>query len=319
VPGRITDIGHAIGYAWGWAAVKHLPERVALTGFRLLADVLWLRRGRSVTRLEANLSRVLGAAPADGDGARPEQDVRRLSRLGMRSYLRYWCEVFRLPRWSAADVEGRTVMHDEHILFGALAAGKGVVAVLPHMANWDQAGAWIVGRGVGLMTVAERLRPEPLFDRFVAYRESLGMEVLPLTGDGARAFPTLASWLRTGGLVCLLGDRDLTASGIEVDFFGAPALLPAGPAALALTTGAALMPVTLWYAGARLHIRIHPLIEPPDAPDRRAKIAAMTQQVAMVFEAGIARHPQDWHMLQRVWTADLRSAPRPAAEPGGAT
>jgi phosphatidylinositol dimannoside acyltransferase len=305
VLGRVADLGFALG----WAAVKHLPERVALAGFRLIADVLWLRRGRSVRRLEANLSRVLGAS---ADEARHLRRVRRLSRLGLRSYLRYWCEAFRLPRWSPAEVDSRTVLHDEHILASALAAGNGVVAVLPHMANWDQAGAWMVGRGVGLTTVAERLRPESLFDRFVVYRESLGMEVLPLTGGAAGAFPTLARRLRAGRLVCLLGDRDLTTSGIEVDLFGAPARLPAGPAALALATGAALMPVTLWYEGARLHIRIHPLIEPPDVPDtrdRQAKTVAMTRQVAAVFEAEIARHPEDWHMLQRVWTADLRSAP----------
>jgi len=300
--GRLVDLG----YALGWAIVKRLPERLARAAFRLIADVLWRRRGRSVGRLEANLGRVLGPS------ASPDR-LRELSRRGMRSYLRYWCEVFRLPRWSPADVERRTALHDEHILFDGIAAGRGVIAVLPHMGNWDQAGAWIAGRGVRITTVVERLRPESLFDRFVAYRESLGMEVLPLTGGAASVFSTLAARLRGGGLVCLLGDRDLTASGIEVEFFGEPARLPGGPAALALATGAALMPATLWYEDDRLHIRMHPLIEPPGGADRRSRTAAMTRQVAAVFEKAIARHPEDWHMLQRVWAGDLPHAAGGAA------
>jgi KDO2-lipid IV(A) lauroyltransferase len=290
--GRIADLG----YAAGWAIVRWVPEPVARACFRRIADLLWRRRGRGVARLEANLGRVLGP------DASPER-LQELSRRAMRSYLRYWCEVFRLPRWSPADVERRTTVDSQPILFDALAAGRGVVAVLPHMGNWDQAGAWIVGRGVSLTTVVERLRPESLFDRFVAYRKSLGMEVLPLTG-GASTFSTLAARLRAGGLVCLLGDRDLTSSGIEVNFFDEPARMPGGPAALALATGAALMPVTLWYEDAGLRIRLHPLIEPPAGADRRSRVAAATQQVAAVFQEGIANHPEDWHMLQRVWVAD---------------
>jgi lauroyl/myristoyl acyltransferase len=300
--GRLADLG----YALGWAIVRRLPERLARAIFRLLADVLWRRRGRSVSRLEANLARVLG--PSAG----PDR-VRELSRRAMRSYLRYWCEVFRLPRWSATDVERCTAPHDEHILFDAIAAGRGLIAVLPHMGNWDQAGAWIVGRGASFTTVAERLRPESLFDRFVAYRESLGMEVLPLTGGAVSTFSTLAARLRAGGFICLLGDRDLTASGIEVDFFGEPARFPGGPAALALATGAALMPATLWYEGDQMHIRMHPLIEPPAGVDRRSGTAAMTREVAAVFQEAIARHPEDWHMLQRVWAGDLRAARGAAA------
>jgi KDO2-lipid IV(A) lauroyltransferase len=302
---RFTDLG----YALGWAVVKRLPERAANACFRLIADVLWRRRGHSVARLEANLCRVVGTGAALGD-------LRRLSRRAMRSYLRYWCEVFRLPRWSPADIERRTVMHDRKILWDALEAGRGVIAVLPHMGNWDQAGAWMVGRGVRFTTVVERLRPESLFDRFVAYRESLGMEVLPLTGGAGSVFATLAARLRDGGMVCLLGDRDLTSSGIEVTFFGERARMPGGPAALALSTGAALLPVTLWYTHRELHIRMHPPVETPDGGDRRYRVATMTQQVATVFEAGVTQHPEDWHMLQRVWVSDLR--PKPGAATGTA-
>jgi KDO2-lipid IV(A) lauroyltransferase len=179
---------------------------------------------------------------------------------------------------------------------------KGVVAVLPHMGNWDVAGAWASLTGAKFTTVAERLKPEGLFDRFVAFRESLGMEVVPLTGGADNPFDLLADRLRAGGLVCLLGDRDLTARGIEVTFFGETAKFPAGPAALAVRTGAALTPATLWFDGNGWHIRMHPPVEVEPGPDR---IARMTQAVADVFEQGIREHPSDWHMLQRLWLADL--------------
>ena len=130
--------------------------------------------------------------------------------------------------------------------------GRGVIFALPHMGNWDQAGAWIIGQGAGsFTTVMERLEPESLYQRFVAFREGLGMEVLPASGGG-KPFAILARRLQAGKLVCLPCDRDVTGHGIEVDFFGEKARMAPGPAALAAETGAALMPVVLWFAGRRL-------------------------------------------------------------------
>ena len=163
--------------------------------------------------------------------------------------------------------------------------GRGVIFALPHMGNWEQAGAWIVLRGAGkITTVAERLRPASLYDRFVTLRESLGVEVLPHSG-GAGGFGVLAQRLRVGGLVCLLCERDLTGSGIEVEFFGEPARIMGGPAALAEQTGAALMPVTLWYEGQNWGAHIHQEIPVPKTGAGQEKIAAMTQQLARVLEA----------------------------------
>ena len=200
----------------------------------------------------------------------------------------------------------------------ALADGRGVVLALPHMGNWDLAGAWVVVTRVPFTTVAERLKPEKLFDRFVAYREGLGMEVLPLTG-GAGTLGTLAKRLRAGGLVCLVGDRDLSASGVQVDFLGEATRMPAGPAALAVQTGAALLPVTLWYDGTPvMKGRVHEPVPQPEDGDKREKVAAMTQAMARGWGAGVREHPQDWHMLQRFWLADLEPRePRPGAAPAG--
>ncbi|MFJ3343466.1 phosphatidylinositol mannoside acyltransferase [Streptomyces diastaticus] len=284
-------------YGLGWRTVKRLPEPVAVRLGRTIADSVWKRRGKGVLRLEANLARVV-------PDAGPER-LSELSRAGMRSYLRYWMESFRLPAWSDARIRDGFEPDGLHHLTDGLAAGKGVILALPHLGNWDLAGAWVTrDLGVPFTTVAERLRPETLYDRFVAYREGLGMEVLPHTGGSA--FGTLARRLRAGGLVCLVADRDLSASGVEVEFFGDTARMPAGPAILAQQTGAPLLPVTLWFDSTPvMKGRVHPPVEVPGAGDRAGRTSLMTQALADAFAEGIADHPEDWHMLQRLWLDDL--------------
>ncbi len=308
---KLSDRLVAAAFSAGWSIVRHLPEPVAAWIFRTVADLMWRRHGKAVLRLEGNLARVVGRDPAD-------PYVRQLSRAGTRSYFRYWMEAFRLPSMSAERVvTGNHTIDGEHI-FDNLGKGRGVVLALPHMGNWDLAGAWLVNMGHPFTTVAERLKPESLFERFVAYRESLGMEVLPLTAKGggsAMAFGTLAKRLRSGRPVALPADRDLTQSGVEVEFFGARTRMAAGPALLAIQTGAALLPAILWFEGPDWALHIHEEIPVPQEGTRQEKVAAMTQSLADVFEKGIAEHPEDWHMLQRLWLDDLE--PRPAPRSGG--
>lgn len=297
-------------YLLAWAAVCRMPEAWARWLFKTTADVLWWRHGRGVQRLAANLRRVVGPAAS-------EQHLSQLSRDGMRSYLRYWLEVFRLPVIPMEKIMAGMRMEgvDIEVAFADMAAGRGVIFALPHMGNYEQAGAWVVRRGAGsFTTVVERLAAPGVYDKFLKFRESLGMEVVPHTG-GADPSAVLAQRLRAGRLVCLVCDRDLSASGVEVEFFGEKARMAAGPAALAVETGAALMPVTLWFAGPGWGTRIWPEIPVPEHGDRREKIAAMSQQMARDFEQGIAEHPEDWHMLQRVFAADLDPGRRPADSP----
>ena len=296
-----------IGYAAGWALVKRLPEPLAVRLFDRIADAVWRRRGKSVLRLESNLRRVRPEAS--------DAELAELTRAGMRTYMRYWCESFRMSTWGRERIAAS--FEPEHVdrLDQALAAGRGVVLALPHMGNWDLAGAWVVVTRVPFTTVAERLKPEKLFDRFVAYREGLGMEVLPLTG-GAGTLGKLAQRLRAGGLVCLVGDRDLSASGVPVEFLGEAARMPAGPAALAAQTGAALLPVTLWYDGTPvMKGRVHEEVPVPAEGSKREKVAAMTQAMADVWGEGVRAHPGDWHMLQRFWLADLEPRPEESVLP----
>ncbi|GGV33278.1 lipid A biosynthesis lauroyl acyltransferase [Actinomadura cremea] len=288
-------------YALGWTVVRKMPERAARLAFTAIADRTWHRHGAGVRQLERNLCRVLGKDAVD-------DEVRVLSKKVMRSYLRYWLEVFRLPEYDRNRILGRMRVTGDKKIFTNLDAGRGVILALPHMGNYEHAGAWLAHKGHPFTTVAERLKPESLFDRFVEFREGLGMEVL--AHRGASAYGRMARRLREGRPVCLVVDRDLTDSGVNVEFFGATARMPAVSAALAIQTGAALIPVTLWYEGEYWAARVHEEVLVPAEGARQEKIRAMTQDLATVFEEGIAAHPEDWHMLQKVWLDDLPEAPR---------
>jgi KDO2-lipid IV(A) lauroyltransferase len=298
------------GYGLGWSVVCRLPESWAASAFRAGADIAWRRQGPHVQVLEGNLRRVLGP---DATGA----ELRALSRESMRSYARYWLEVFRMPVISRERLLSQTVVEPGHLeeAMDYLRAGRGVIFALPHMGNYDAAGAWIVAHGAGsFTTVAERLRPESLYDKFVAFRSGLGMEVLPASGGMVNAFGILSQRLRAGKLVCLVADRDVTGSGTEVDYFGEKARIMGGSAALAERTGAALFPAILWYEGECWGIYVDKEIQVPAEGDRKQKVAAMTQELAHAFETGIRAHPADWHMLQRVFVADLDPERLAAAE-----
>ncbi len=279
----------AAGYSAAWKLTGLAPEALALRVFEGVGGFAARRGGRGVQRLRENLARVV---PEAG----PEE-LDRLTDEAMRSYLRYWAEAFRLPYWPIDDLVARIDPVNESVMRDPLAEGRGVLIALPHVANWDWAGAWACGTGAPLMTVAERLRPESLYDRFVAYRESLGMTILPATG-GDPPIPQLEAHLREGGLVCLVADRDLSSTGLVVDLCGHPASLPAGPAVIAQRTGADLVAATLRYVGSRLEIHLH---GPLDTGEGATGVKAATQAMADVFSEGLRKSPTDWHMLQRVF------------------
>jgi len=296
-----------LGIAAGWRIVRALPAPVARALFRAGAGLAARRDGPGVRRLAGNLRRVVGPEL-------PEEELRALVRAGLRSYARYWMEAFRLPSLSRDQVVASMRMDGEEILRDAYAAGRGVVVALPHAGNWDHAGAWACYTGMPLTTVAERLKPEDLYRRFVAYRESLGMEILPLSGGDRPPIDVLADRLSAGGLVVLLADRDLSARGVPVEFFGGRTRMPGGPAMLALRTGAPLLVASLWFDGEHHRIRIDGPIPMPTEGSRSEQIAMLTQRVADLLAAGIAAHPEDWHMLQRLWLADRRRSDAAASD-----
>ena len=286
---RLVDYAFRVA----WAMTRHAPEPVSERLLEGVADRVWRQRGDGVRQLEANLHR---AAP----DASPVE-LTELSHRALRSYFRYWQEAFRLPSMSSSRIVDTVVTSGEAEFRTEFGRGRGAILALPHQANWDLAGAWACLTGMPVSTVAERLRPESLYDRFVSYREALGMEVIALTGDG-HPLARLRASLDRGRLVCLLSDRDLTRAGLEVSLLGEPARLPAGPAALARMTGAPLHALTLSYRGPLMHLDFGPRIDVRPGKDG---LVSMTQDVADWFTRGLAAAPEDWHMLQPVFSADL--------------
>lgn len=279
-----------LAYFLAWKFLGFLPEKQAYGLMDWIADQVTKRNPSAVQRLRSNYLRV-----------RPdlvEPELEATVKEGMRSYLRYWCDTFRLPLWSSEEIIQSTTVINDHLLRDALAAGKGAIVSLPHAGNWDRAGAYYCETGAPVVTVAEHLEPERLFRKFLAYRESLGMEVLDAS---ARSLALLSQRLRQGRLVALVADRDLSRNGVDVTFFGHPARMPAGPAVLSIKTGAPLLTAFVRYIETGIEIHFEPAIEVPLAGTTQDKVAAMIQESASRLEVHLVDHLSDWHMLQRIW------------------
>ncbi|MCA4730968.1 phosphatidylinositol mannoside acyltransferase [Mycobacterium avium] len=301
-PGRLASrlvggVGADWAYATGWMAVRAMPEFAARNAFDAAAR--YAARGGGPDQLRKNLARVLRVPPTDVPDA--------LMRASLASYARYWREAFRLPSMDLTELGRRLQdsVRGEDNLDAALRAGRGAVIALPHSGNWDMAGVWLAQSHGTFTTVAERLKPESLYRRFIAYRERLGFEVLPLSGGERPPFEVLCDRLRDNRVVCLMADRDLTRTGVQVDFFGEATRMPAGPAKLAIATGAALLPVHVHFEGEGWRFLIYPALDCSSGD-----VGAITQVLADHFEKNIAAHPEDWHMMQPQWLADLPDSTR---------
>lgn len=279
-------------FAAAWRLVRAMPRPMAAAIFRRAADRAARRKGPGVQRLQRNLACVLGAPPTD-----------EMLRDAVRSYARYWLEAFRLPSQSRADMREGFRLKDFKLLRQAHESGTGAVVALPHAGNWDAAGAFVTAQGLPLTTVAERLRPEGLYRRFLAFRESLGMQIVPLTG-GAPPMDLLMEAIKAAHIVPLLADRDLSSRGVEVDFLGGRTRMPAGPAMLAIRTGAPLFTVNMWYEDVPVGEVIGPLPMPENNRPLDQRVRELTQRVADELGRGIAAHPVDWHMLQKLWLVE---------------
>ncbi|CAB4910278.1 unannotated protein [freshwater metagenome] len=276
-------------YIFAWKLFRALPESLAYFLFEKGASFLVKRNGKSVQRLGSNLARI-----------KPEISQLQMQKLledAMSSYMRYWCDTFRFPNWDKERINSTVTVTRENLLLDGIASGRGVIVSLPHAGNWDHAGAYFCLKGIHLVTVAERLKPERLFLEFLRYRQAMGMEVLALD---SRSVATLAQRLREGHLVALVADRDLSKSGIDVEFFEGPARMPAGPAVLAVKTGAILLTAFVNYTERGIHITFDE-IEVPESGTQEEKVSVLVQKSADNFAKGINQYPQDWHMLQRIW------------------
>ncbi|MCC3761695.1 phosphatidylinositol mannoside acyltransferase [Glycomyces sp. TRM65418] len=289
---RMTELA----YLAAWRGVRLLPERAAAALGNRFADRAVKQDGRAVRQLRRNLARVVDGEPGED-----------LIREAMRSYARYWIEAFRLPSMSTADLERKFEMNGYEPVHERARRGLGSIVALPHCGNWDFAGAWVGSvAGDQLTTVAERLKPEGVYRRFLEYRESLGMKIIPTSGSDRNPQAALGEALGAGHVVALVADRDLSRSGTDVKFFGEATTFPTGPALLAIRNRVELFTANIHYEPDRAVCHITGPVDTGTGP-LRERVAVTTQRMAEAFEAGIRAHPADWHMLQRFWTADFES------------
>jgi lauroyl/myristoyl acyltransferase len=280
-----------LGFTAGWGVVRALPLPVARSLFHAAADRAYRRNGPGTPRLRRNLERVV-----------PAERLEETVAAGLRSYARYWMEAFRLPSQTKQQgLDGFYLPPEQYDeVKSRLGEGSGLVFALPHVANWDAAAAWVVANDWRMITVAERLKPESIYRKFVEYREKLGMEVVPLTGGERAPIEVLAERVEQGYVVALLSDRDLSRNGVEVSFFGARTRMPGGPAILAIRTGAPLFAVDLHFSPSQT-VGLLRRITPPTEGPLDVRVKQTTQALADAYAAGIADNPQDWHMLQKMW------------------
>ncbi len=287
----------AAAYRYGSVAARALPRPVAAALAELGGRVAVAVMAERAFLVGRNLERIAGRPLEPGER---QAQLRRV----FASYARYWVESFRLPRLGDAEVdEGHDVTGFEHIA-RAMQAGRGVILVLPHLGGWEWSAFWLARiNGLRVTAVVEPLQPPELMDWFVAFRESLGMTIVPL---GPTAGQEVLAALRRNEVVCLLADRDIAGGGIEVDFFGERTTLPAGPAMLALRAGVPLCPTAVYFHGRYGHRAV---VRPPLDLTRtgalRADVARLTQDVASELEALVRAAPEQWHLMQPNWPSDL--------------
>lgn len=300
---RATGLATYLAFVTAARLARMMPERPAY-GAAHLAGALWERCGgarREVVR--TNLARVTGEPSGS-------PRLERLVRHAYRSYARYWLETFRLVGQDRRFFLERFHCAGEGYLTEVLSRGAGAVVVVGHLGNWDAAAGWVGASGRSVVTVAEVLEPERLFRFFVDHRRRLGITVYPARRDSAARLVEAA---RGGAVVALLGDRDLRGRGPEVEFFGAPATFPAGPASIAVRAGVPLLVAGVYGAvlpGGRRGWRAE-IGEPIELPEEGggAAVAALTGEVARRLEVFIARQPEEWHVFQPFWTEDRSRTP----------
>ena len=292
------------------SALQRMPEFMSSAIAVGVCEVMARRRSGPQALARAHLQRVLESsspvAPVD------PAILRRWSRRAFRSYAHYWVDGARLPTTPQEKIERRFVFERGfNNLEEGMAAGRGVIMAIPHVGSWEWGGAVLAFTGYPMTSVAERLEPPELFEWFIDQRRAMGLTIVPLGGDSSRQ---VLQTLKAGGLVGLLCDRDLMGNGVEVELFGERTTLPAGPATLALRTGARLLPTAVYSGPGRHH---HAVIEAPVDLRRegslRQDVTRITQEVATRFEGFIRRSPDQWHLFQPNWPSEREAEePKPA-------
>jgi KDO2-lipid IV(A) lauroyltransferase len=284
--------------AGGWLASR-LPLPVGRAAAWVGGLVAYrLAKGKRVV-VERNIGRVVGAEARD-----------RVVRAAFCSYARYWFDLLRLGGIEDAELDAvETVGLEE--LDAALARGRGAVVVTPHFGSYDVAVAWLGHRGYRFNTAAEVLRPKALYEWFVSQRRYVG--VVP-SEPGAVARRRLSRALQRGEGVALPAERDLARRGVWVEFFGERTTFPAGPAALAVHTGAALLWGAMFFEGPGYRLEFGE-IPYEQTGDLRRDIETVTRRIAPALEAVVRRAPDQWHLFMPNWPSDEPGLPARVGRP----
>jgi len=277
-------------YLFAWKIIGILPEKNAYKLANLVSDRIFRKNGKGVKRLRSNYKRVTPNISSS--------QLEMLTRDGMRSYLRYWFDTFRLNKWSKSRIIETTFVVRENLLRDPIETKKGCIIALPHAGNWDHAAAYFCSTGIPITAIVEKLKPEAIFKKFLAYRESIGIEAI---SHKEKTIPILIERLNQGKLVALVADRDMSRNGIEVNFLGGMAKMPAGPAILAIKTGSPLVTAYIRYLDKGIEITFDETIKLPVTGSEEDQIKIVTQSMADNFARRIKDSPVDWHMLQRIW------------------
>ena len=277
-------------YSTLWLIVRKLPKQSAYKMFDLIAIIAYRRNRKRVQYLRKNYQHVF---PADSQEA-----INEKVQEGLRNAMRYWCDTFRISDWKSEEVLKLVETNREELLLDSFASGNGVIVALPHAGNWDHAGLYFCSKGIQVNTVAEHLKPERLFRKFLKHRESMGMSVLDLN---AQVINELESRLKKGALVALVADRDLSKSGVTVNFFNGKARMPAGPALLAYRTNAVLITAFVSYTKKGIQIDFSGPFKVEKRESESSEVTRLTQELAIQFEKDISRAATSWHMQQRIF------------------
>jgi phosphatidylinositol dimannoside acyltransferase len=231
-------------------------------------------------------------------GTLDDPALRQTMRLAYRNYFQFLVDWLRLPYLSPKEVSQIYRVSGWEYMDAALARGKGVIFASFHMGSWEMAGSLVADRGYQISTVVDSFKPERMNDLIQKVRTKKGVTIIPLEN----AAPGLIRALRNNNVLALLVDRPSGANGVRVNFCGATASVPGGPAQLALRTGATILTGALVRNPDGTSFgAIDPPLEFERTGDKTEMVRMVTQKIMERMEVWVRRYPDQWYMFRPMW------------------
>ena len=292
-------------YKAGAFVSRNAPRVVTRSGARAAALAATAVSSDRRLLVRRNLERALARKLSDGEARRRVASV-------FDWYARYYVESFELPDLDAEEIDAGFGYEGIGALEEASRSGAGPILVLPHLGTWEWAAWWLaLVPKLPVTAVVEPLEPPEVFDWFVSFREKLGMNIVSL---GPEAGTEVTAAIKRGDVICLLSDRDIGGAGIPVDFFGERTRLPAGPAMLALRTGAPLIPSAVYWKGSTRHAIATPPLDTSRQGKFREDLSRVVQDYAHALEELIRVDPEQWHLMSPNWPSDYVALGQPVPD-----